>query len=166
MSHLSVFHIIVLTAATLFSTSGWSANFQSLCGRVKALHFFESPSHRVQAIGYLDQIKYENPKNAPLLDRLSLTDPKIVFNISKAISKSSIQNSVQLQKDLKNLNFNWDFYVGSEEATHPYEEDFKVCITADFDRLNDKRELPVVFKLDDILEDGYSIIDLIDVDLH
>ena len=166
MTQIHFLRASLLTTIAFFSTLGWSANFQSLCGQLKELHFYENPLHRVQAFVLLDHIKIENKSDPFWLQKLSLTDPKIVFNISKAVSKSSIQNSKQLQKDLKELKFHWDRYVGSEEAFNPFEEDFRVCITADLDRLNERRELPVVFKLDDILEDGHSIIDLIDVDLH
>lgn len=155
MKNLFCILVILLVSSTAYGAQ------EDFCGRVKGLYFKEFRG-RIHAYGYLDQIESFTKKTPLLPKKIVVTDPKVVFKLARVISQVSIQNSAQLQADLKRTQFEWDYLVGDELHPNPYEEDFTACLKADLGQLKPDSSLQRVTEILDIREDGYSIIDLLE----
>lgn len=144
----------------LLSSTAYGAQ-DHFCGRIKGLYFKEFRG-RIHAYGYLDRIESFTEKSPLQIEKIVVTDPKVVFKLAKVISLTSIQNSDRLQADLRRTQFEWDYMVGDELHPNPYEEDFTACLKADLSQLSEDFSLKRVTEILDVREDGHSIIDLLD----
>jgi hypothetical protein len=154
-------HLALIIAALLpMSSLAAPPEMQSFCGDIKSL-FFKEFNGRIAASGVITSIK-SFPEKKEMMKKIVLVDPKTIYKIAKVISKSSIQNPEKLIKDLEASDFEWDSYVGEEENPNPYEEDFQVCLSADVRQITKDRQLKEVSEIIDLLEDGFSIKDLLD----
>lgn len=155
----------LLSAAILssfFATAAFTAPAQAddFCGQIDSIIFKEFRG-KIGANLVLTKLVNETTGQALGFRRIEVIDPQVVFKIARAISKSSVQNPQQLAKDLAASNFEWDANASSEEHPNPYVEDFVACLSAPLDQLRTGNILPEVSDINDIREDGSSILDLI-----
>lgn len=155
--------LFFILVAALLTSNAFGSELESFCARITSLSFKESAG-RIHAYGHFDRFRTLSETDTLLqVERIRITDPKVIFKLAKVVSQLTIQDSEQLQKDLQNSQFEWDHLVGDELHPNPYEEDFETCLAADLSQLSKgSRSLSQISKILDVREDGYSVIDLLD----
>lgn len=150
----------LLSAALLSSLVVPNALAADFCGQIDSIVFKEIRG-KISSSLILKNLSDEGNGESLELTDIAVINPQVVFKVARVVSKASVQDSKQLEKDLSDSNFEWDASVSDELHPNPYLEDFVVCLSAPLDKVRSGNILSEVGDINDIREDGYSILDLI-----